>query len=141
MRLRRFLSLWGPVLLQTGLLFYLSSQRMLPHGPRFTDKVAHFVAYGLLALLFLRALHGGFVPLNRPRALFAIALAIAYGVSDEFHQSFVPGRDASGYDLLADALGAITATLLAGAVLRRGTPPGKPRGDELRSPRRTGDLL
>jgi VanZ family protein len=141
LKLRRFLFLWGPVLFQTGLLFYLSSLRMVPTHLRFSDKVAHFVAYGLLALSFLRALHGGFIPLEPVRAFLAIAFTVVYGLTDEFHQSFVPGRDASGWDLLADALGAIVAVVLTGLLLRR-THSDRGGGlREVKAPRRTGDLV
>ena len=40
-------------------------------------------------------------------AALAAALAAVYGVSDELHQSFVPGRTADGADVVADAVGAV----------------------------------
>ena len=109
MRFLRFLSLWGPVLFVLGLLFYLSSLHEVPIPGHGWDKVAHFSAYGILALLWLRALHGGSPALRLDFALLALACTIAYGVSDELHQRFVGGRDASVEDLIADALGALAA--------------------------------
>ena len=51
-----------------------------------------------------RALMG--TPLKlRSVLLFSPLLATLYGVSDEFHQSFVPGRESSGWDVLADFVG------------------------------------
>ena len=59
MSTRRTFSLWGPVLLEAALLFYLSSLRVVLPEPRGWDKVAHFLAYALFGLLLTRALHGG----------------------------------------------------------------------------------
>ena len=73
------------------------------------DKVAHFGAYGLLATLWVRAFAARWQP---GRAAFlAWAVAAAFGVSDEFHQSFVPGRSTELADWLADACGAAVAVL------------------------------
>ena len=69
------------------------------------DKLAHFTEYALLGFLLGRGT--GNVPL-------AFALAALYGVSDEVHQAFVPGREASVFDWLADAAGALIGALLAG---------------------------
>ncbi|MEW5733610.1 MAG: VanZ family protein [Thermodesulfobacteriota bacterium] len=105
--LSRFALQTLPALLYMAWIFYLSS---LPNPlpvplPPGVDKIAHFGQYGLLGILLARAVHsrgsGGFFL----RWLMAAALAAAYGVSDEFHQYFVPGRNADVLDALADALG------------------------------------
>jgi len=63
--------------------------------------------YGVLAVLFFGALGSSFPGWSRLRVVCAsIAMATLYGLSDEIHQSFVPGREASGMDLLADFTGA-----------------------------------
>ena len=116
---RRFLGLWGPVLLLLGLLFYLSSLRVIPVRKEVWDKALHFVAYGALAVLWVRALHGGLRPLRPRPTIVAVFLTILYGASDELHQFFVPGRDASVLDVLADALGALSAAGVLGFVLSR----------------------
>lgn len=64
------------------------------------DKLAHFGAYAVLAGLLARS---GLSPWT------AFTLAVLYGAGDEWHQSFVPGRDASAADLLADAAGSLAA--------------------------------
>ncbi|WP_051946893.1 VanZ family protein [Thermus amyloliquefaciens] len=89
-----------------ALLFWLSHQPATGVGlPHPWDKAAHFLAYALLGLL-LRLGLGVFRP-----AFFVAAL---YGLADEWHQSFVPGREAFGWDLLADALGAWVGARLGG---------------------------
>ena len=70
------------------------------------DKVAHAVSFGIVALLFYFA---------TGRALLSVLLASLYGVTDEFHQSLVPGRDADLFDWIADTVGAavsVSALLL-----------------------------
>lgn len=66
------------------------------------DKVAHAGLFGVLAALLRLA---GASPLA------AVAAAIGWGVVDEIHQSFVPGRTPELGDLLADAVGAVAAVL------------------------------
>ncbi len=127
MKVRSFLSLWGPVLFLLGLLFYLSSLRELPIESRGLDKIAHFTAYGILAVLWLRALHGGAWDLRPRLALLAVTLTVAYGASDELHQRFVLGRDASILDFVADTLGAAAGIGIVWVVARaRLRAPGPP---------------
>lgn len=104
-----------------GLIFYLSSQPSLdipglfPHQ----DKVMHFGFYGVLGVLLLGAMAMPPNGFQRPAALLATALASLYGVSDEVHQMFVPGREADVLDWLADTAGALSATLLLAWLSRR----------------------
>lgn len=67
------------------------------------DKVAHFAVFGLLATLVAR---NGFVP---GRAWLAVAAVSLFGLTDEWHQSFTPGRSVEVVDWVADTLGAIVA--------------------------------
>jgi VanZ family protein len=71
------------------------------------DKGVHVVEYAVLAWLNARALRHTFpeAPLWRT-ALGAAAVAVGWGYLDEVHQAFVPGRDASLGDLVADSVGA-----------------------------------
>ncbi len=98
---------WLPVALYAALIFYLSSKPAsgLP-GWWFMryDKVLHTLEYGGLGFLLARAL-----PLRRPlpRVLLCAALGLAFGVSDEFHQTFVAGRQGNDLgDMTADLIGA-----------------------------------
>jgi VanZ family protein len=119
----RLLWLWLPVALDAALIFHLSSMPVLPTPPGpFTDKHFHFASYALLAALLVRALASGRLrDITARVAIAAVLLATLYGVTDEIHQMFVPGRTAAIDDLAADALGATTAAglLLAWAIIRR----------------------
>ncbi len=94
-------------------IFGFSSRSQLPDldgGRGLQDVLGHFTVYaalgGSLALLF-RAMGWGVL-----RSLFAaVVLATLYGVSDEFHQSFVPNRNVDPKDVLVDFLGACAGAL------------------------------
>lgn len=114
--MRSLFSRWGPPLAWMGLIFFLSSQPDLPSAPEawldlLLKKGAHVLAFGLLAWLYLRALRGSAAPSDRAR-LVSLALAVAYAISDEAHQSFVPGRTPRVADVLIDTLGAASALVL-----------------------------
>jgi VanZ family protein len=87
---------------------FLASSRSTVAAPGIThfDKIAHFCVYGLLATLLVRLGRG-----SRAVALALLATSL-YGVSDEWHQSFVPGRSSELADWLADTLGGATAIAL-----------------------------
>ena len=118
--------LWAPPAFYATAIFALSS---IPHPPAppgaMSDKHLHAMVYAGLALLVLRALASADVNrVTTGRALGAAAIAAAYGLTDELHQWFVPGRFVDVFDLLANALGAIGATLLAWGVARVRTRVG-----------------
>ena len=105
---------WGPVVACMALLFYLSSQPYLPDIPKLGfldlgDKSGHFAAYAVLGALIWRALSRAAPKWWQIGA--TIALAAAYGLSDESHQIFVPGREFDVLDLGADALGSAVAAV------------------------------
>lgn len=101
---------WAAVVAWMALIFFLSSQSRLPDltggWPEIQDIAGHFLAYGVLALLWRWALAGAGVA--QP-GLWAFLWAVLYGLSDEFHQSFVPGRHPDILDIMVDASGAATA--------------------------------
>ena len=114
--MNKFLSIlprWIPALLMMVAIFMFSSRSSaeLPnfHGWDYVvKKASHAIGYGLLALAFFFALR--FASKYRWLAWF---LAILYSATDEFHQSFVPGRHASFVDVLVfDNVGAIIALWL-----------------------------
>ncbi len=92
-------------------LVVLASSRSTVAGPRIEglDKVTHFAVYGLLATLVCRLGRGW------RSAVWSLLVVSVFGVTDEWHQSFVPGRLAEVADWVADTLGALVAvTLYAG---------------------------
>jgi len=109
--MKTFFRYWVPVCGYAGLIFYLSAQphpeTRLPFVIHFSDKVLHVAEYAVLGALCYRALRGSGYDSWRQQAIpAAILLASLYGVTDEVHQAFVPFRDSSWLDWLADTVGA-----------------------------------
>ncbi len=99
---------WGQAALYAVLIFFLSSRPDLPDVEFFieiNDKVAHFILYTPLGFLLRRALTLRGTLSSRQTAFLAVLLGVLYGISDEFHQAFVPGRYADPADVVADAVG------------------------------------
>jgi VanZ family protein len=109
----KIVSLWGPVVLIMGVIFAVSHMPD-PGAPPgdLSDKSAHFIAYAALGAALMRALASGRASgVTRRRMVFAVVLTSLYGVSDEVHQHFVPGRTPDWQDVVADAAGAVAGVL------------------------------
>ena len=109
---------WMPVALYAGTIFYLSAQSHPEDDlPSFlfediSDKVLHAVEYAGLGVLCYRAFRWGASGQVASYALlFAIVTASLYGMTDEAHQLFVPFRESSWQDWLADTIGAVIGAL------------------------------
>ena len=92
------------------LIFVLSAIPQAAPSFRFEfgDKVLHFIEYGIFsALLFLAFFTSGKEFLKKHVFLISSLIGIAYAVSDELHQRFVPGRRCEFLDFVADSLGII----------------------------------
>ena len=116
-----FLSFWLPVLLYVALIFVLSTQPNLkpPFAFQFGDKLAHLLEYGGLGLLLGRAVFASARGASPPVvALIALCIGILVGTGDELIQASVPGRQSSGFDLMADTVGVGLAQLLVRALTR-----------------------
>jgi len=98
------------------LLFLVSSQHSLIGTDRVSDKLLHVLAYLVLGSLALRAVHGGFHRLRLAPTIVAVLLTLSYGMTDELHQLYVPGRFASLQDWVADAVGTGLSIPLMGLV-------------------------
>lgn len=117
---------WAPVVLYLAVIFAGSSVPALPDVPG-GDKTAHIVEYAVLGLLLTRALAGPrWLSVTFPYVAGAVALAALYGLSDECHQAFVPGRQFDVADMLADATGASLSAgaLWAWGIIRRSRKTG-----------------
>ena len=86
-------------------------------------KSGHFIGYGLIGLAWLRAWwmtlpHSRFIP----DALLALAGTALIASLDEFHQSFLPNRTSSPWDVLIDCSGAITLQFMVYMFMRINRP-------------------
>ena len=92
------------------LLFPNASAETLAVVHFFLRKVGHFTEYAVLASLAARAFRGSSTGWLRKRwFLVSLIFVVAYALSDEFHQMFVPTRTASIYDSMIDSLGGLAA--------------------------------
>ena len=116
--LTRLVLAWGPAVLWAAVLFLSSSRSDLPGASLFDwvpagDKLVHLVVYGILGALLARGRRlQGYIP----HAVLILAGAL-YGASDEWHQSFVPGRQVSALDWVADLCGVAAGYWLAYSLL------------------------
>jgi VanZ family protein len=117
---------WIPALVWAATIFVLSS---LPGSayPKTdvvgADKIVHFGLYGILSALSVRGLARATGLKTLALIAAGAALATLYGMTDEFHQRFVPGRNSDWADVLADGIGALLGASVTVAVLRRRRPP------------------
>lgn len=90
-----------------------------PEWMFYADKIVHGALYGGLGFLFLRALlRGRYLNIPMLSVILAIVLTSLYGVTDEYHQSFVPGRTPEIHDWIADTVGAALVCFFLFAVNR-----------------------
>lgn len=119
-KVQTILPRWLPAIFMMAFIFYFSSRpgESLPdfHDlDYFVKKAGHVIGYSLLAISFWYALEE--IP---RRFLVAWVLAVVFAASDEFHQSFVPGRGATIIDVLIfDGPGALAGLFFLKYVLRR----------------------
>ena len=134
--MRRILEYWLPPLAWMGLIFFLSAQPDLPHAPgpwldTLVKKTGHAAVYGVLAWFYLRVLRQYFSNGRAPTTLHVVSvgLTVAWALSDEYHQTFVSGRNGNLFDVAVDGVGACAAMLLERWLVRRrlssesGLPP------------------
>jgi VanZ family protein len=107
----RLASTWLPVLAWMAVIFAFSTRHgggHLPPAEIVLRKLAHVVEYLVLTTLLVRALRRSGLSTAIPVAIVA---ALAYAASDEWHQSFVPGRTATPRDVAIDSIGIALAAL------------------------------
>lgn len=111
---------WIPAIAWYGLIFYLSHQARPPGADLAPAFLGHIAVYLILGLLVAFASTSRFRrPLNRRRFLGVMALILLAGILDEFHQSFVPGRVPSAWDVAFDMLGGALGALVGWRLARR----------------------
>lgn len=104
-----------------AVLFYLSHQPTLDTPSLFPgqDKLFHMLAYGVLGFFLLGSLAPASDGFTAIQIRGSILIASLYGISDEFHQYFVPGRSSDVWDWVADTLGAVIAVSLLAWLSRK----------------------
>lgn len=106
---------WLPLLVWMAVIFAFSTRHgggHLPAAEVAVRKLAHVVEYVVLTLLLLRALQRSDLA-SATAVPVAIVAALVYAASDEWHQSFVPGRTATPRDVAIDGFGIVLGTLAA----------------------------
>lgn len=110
-KLKIIASLWLPVVIWMAVIFTFSSMQVGSASDFYwkdfvVKKTAHLIEYGILATLFYRGLINSNI--EKKKAMwYSILFAFAYGLTDEFHQSFTPGRGPKFTDVLIDTSGAL----------------------------------
>jgi len=120
------LNAWLPVILWMVVIFLFSAQAYSGAVTEqyFGDynipvrKLAHVMEFAVLCALTKRACLLSGDAWHRPSSIIAFVVTVLYAASDEWHQSFVPGRSSKPDDVLVDSVGAIFA-LIAWAVAVR----------------------
>lgn len=106
-----------------AMLFFFSSLSTVPAPPGdLSDKHVHFAAYAGLAAVTLRAVaKGTWQRITWGAVGAAIVISTLYGISDEYHQLFVPGRSFDRLDMVADFIGSVLggAGVWAWSIIRR----------------------
>jgi hypothetical protein len=123
---------WALPVAWMGVIFALSAQSQLPSltpgAPDLQAIAGHLCSYAVLGLLWRFALAGAGV---RRASWWALLIVFLYGLSDEFHQSFVPNRTPEIFDIEMDLLGASLALLAVAAwgKLRAAGPQAEMTGE------------
>jgi VanZ family protein len=108
---------WVPAGVWAGVLFTLSHQSNPPGASLFphSDKVAHFGMFGILGATLAWA--GRYW--RKPLAwAVLVLLGVAFAASDEWHQAFVPARDPSYGDFVADVMGVLVGFFMGKRFMR-----------------------
>lgn len=104
---------WQLLLLAIFIQSSIGNMNIIDLGFSFQDKLFHFIVFGVLAILMARSFKKSkFKFFNKYYYILAIILTCLYGMMDEYHQYFVPGRFSTVGDWLADLLGAIVFIII-----------------------------
>ncbi len=118
-----------------GFIYFLSAQPSLPMPVtfEFQDKVHHMTAYFIMAVLAWRSFRHFSSKVNKLE-ISTVLFCSLYGLSDEWHQSFVPGRTSEAMDWVANTFGAALAVYLLSRFLVRQTLFSLPSGKAVQAP-------
>lgn len=112
MTTRKIITAWAPVVVWMAIIFVLSSRSTLPTfsflvPDKVAEKGGHVVEYAILAGFVWRALRQ--TTQTKYPAVWAFAITVLYAVSDEWHQTYVPGRNGRSLDVLIDGAGTLAS--------------------------------
>jgi VanZ family protein len=116
------LKLWVPVIVWMAVIFFFSGIPDLRSGLKYDfilRKIVHIIEYFILTLLLYRAFKDSLKLDIQRLFVYPFGLSYLYAVSDEVHQSFVPGRTCTVRDLLIDVVGMIGFYLALRALAKR----------------------
>lgn len=132
---------WGPAVAYMLLIWALSSISTQLHFELvpFQDKGVHFLEYGMLAALLAHAMRNTW-PAWRTLSVFALAVlfTVLWGLIDEIHQAYVPGRSSDVRDVFADALGGTAGAIIYALASREQTRARRLAGPEKANARESG---
>lgn len=146
-KFKSFIKFWLPVVLWAALIFSASGdKKSVQHSSRIIEpfvrwlipdvsdetvrttvlvvrKCAHVTEFAIFTLLLLRAANATLwksnTAWNGKAAKFAFVVSVLFAISDEIHQSFVPGRQGAVMDVVIDSVGAGGALFLLWLFRRR----------------------
>ena len=106
------IKLWLPVILWAGVIFFFSSQAINRPAPfSWTDfifkKTAHVTEYAIFFFLIFRAMSKNRQEVSKKVFVWSLAIAVLFAFSDEWHQTFVPGREGTLRDVGFDSIGSL----------------------------------
>ena len=113
--MKRWLWVWGPAVAQMALIFAISSLHDAPIPDGVSDHFGHSVGYLMLSVaLFWGFAGASWAGVTWRAGTLSVVCSVLYGLTDEFHQSFVPGRSPAWDDVAADFYGALMGAARVG---------------------------
>jgi len=120
--MKRILKFWLPVIIWMGVIFIFSAIPNLNSGLKedyILRKIAHALEYAILTFLLFRAISAQGI-LLRKAIIYSLIIAVFYAFSDEYHQSFIFGRQCSLRDAGIDSIGILIGELVCYIRSRKG---------------------
>jgi len=112
-KFKKIVFLYLPPILWSGFIFYLSAQPDLKVSEGIWDlilrKIGHILEYFILVILASRAAAGSILKIDKKSIILGILFSFLFAISDEYHQTFIHGRQGAPGDVGIDGLGMIFA--------------------------------
>lgn len=110
--MKKFIYYKMPAIIYFLIIFYLSSISSPPVPPSLSDDILHIIEFFLLFILIYRAFNNGLIAkMEIKNFIYSLIFPLFYSGLDEYHQSFVPGRDSSLKDVRNDIIGIFLAAI------------------------------